>query len=444
MIDKDTTEAMEQAPLPEVDGLTDKSKTFEYYQKVFTDPELEGLDYLKVQELYNTGAIKGPKFKSLVGKLDKAATSMKEVMDIKTYAEDPNQLKSPYNAEDRRRIDVAYSTRPLQISNPTEYNKAVERVKSYGGIIPKQMRRQLEAMIINGEPLQQVYSAQMIRDMERSNPGVRVGQNLSSDVFHRADFINLLNYKGADLNNVIETANNYLKPMDSATKERLTKDAHNVLARENISKRIESSELGATSPMVEEAYKKVYEALYRGDDDTAHQLAIRNIESKFAKTAFGFKQKVVMEITPERVAQVYGAPNPEMYVRYDLEEFLKSRNLRVVEPDLINRFWFGNNPQVHEEEAFLVEDDRTGLDSSFRVKKLDPELQVPVDVIGPDKKPLRYSVSKPDDFKKVLEKRNARVLEEEKVNRQKLIEEQDRYRNAPVPGAGSVTGMGKW
>jgi len=180
MIDKDTTEAMEQAPFPEVDGVMDKSKNFEYYQKIFTDPELDGLDYLKVQELYNTGVIKGPKFKTLVKKLDKVAASMKEVVDIQKYAEDPNQLKSPYNAEDRRRIDVAYSTRPLQISNPAEYNKAVERVKSYGGIIPKQMRRQLEAMIINGEPLQQVYSSQMIRDMERANPGVRVGQNLSS------------------------------------------------------------------------------------------------------------------------------------------------------------------------------------------------------------------------------------------------------------------------
>lgn len=442
MIDQDTTEAMEQAPLPEVEGMSDRSKTFDYYQKIFTDPELEGLDYLKVQDMYNTGVIKGPKFKSLVGKLDKVATSMKEVMDIKAYAEDPNQLKSPYNSEDRRRIDVAYSIKPLQISNPQEYNKALERIKSYGGIIPKQMRRQVEAMIINGEPLQQVYAAQMIRDMERSNPGVRMGQNLSSDVFHRADYLNLLNYKGADLNAVVETANTYLKPLDPATKERYAKDAYNNISRENITKRIEGSSLGVSSPRVEEAYKKVYEALYRGDDETAHQLAIKNIESKFGETSFGLRQKDVMEITPERVAQVYGATDPKSYVRYDLEEFLKTKNLRPVEPDLINRFWFGNKPQVHEEEAFLVEDDQTGLDSSFRVKKLDPELHIPVDVMGPDKKPLRYSVSKPDAFKKVLENRNARVLEEERLNRQKLIEEQQKYKDAPAAGMGSVTGMG--
>lgn len=399
-----TNEVMDQTPLPIVEGMSDKSKNYDYYKKIFTDPELVGLDYIKVQDLYNKGEIKAQKFKSLVGKLDRYATSMKEVMDIVKYTDDPNTLKNPYNTDDRRKVDISYAMgEHLNVGNVLDDDKIINKVSKYGGIIPQQISRQFGALISNGTPEQQLHAAQLISKLDRVNPNIRT-KNFPSELLTRADYINLLNYEGANIKEIIKTVNEFTKPLDIVAKDSYRKEAREYINNQegNIKRDLRNSSVGVSTRRMIDTYKNIYESVYRGNHDYAKAITLKNIEGRFSPSAFGVDAKTVMETAPEEIAKIYDIPDgkQEEYVRQDFQKFMDPHGALVWDhagpiSSLLHGTTFDNKIRV-----YLEEDAQTDLDHSYAVKYIDRGMPVPFMV---NKQPLRYQVTKPpQEVKKVV------------------------------------------
>lgn len=386
-----------EAPIPEVNAFSDKAKTYEYYQKIFTDPDLKDMDYVTAQQLYNSGKIKFPKFKSLVGKLDRAIVAGRETDEIKKFVEDPNQLKNPINADDRRKVDIGYAQgERLSVGNILHDEKIMNKVATYNGIVPQQLSRQFGALILSGSPEQQLHAAQLIAKLDRVSPSARI-KNFGGEILNRADYINLLNYEGADIKEIINTVNEFTKPLDSNAKVAYQKEARDFLDNQtsNIKYDLRNSSVGVDTPRMIATYKKIYESVYRGNKDYATAITLKNIEGRFSASKFGVDANTVMETSPEEMAKIYKVPEgkQEEYVRNDLQKFVEPYGAVVWDHagpiySLLHGTTFDNKRKV-----YLEEDAKTDLDHSYAIKYIDRGMPVPLK--DDNDNPLRYKVSKP-------------------------------------------------
>ena len=398
-----TDEVMVDQQLPSADGMLNSSKTFDFYKKVFSDPELKGMDYVTAQQLYNDKKITGAKFKSLVGKLDRATASMIDVTNINNYVSDPNILKSPFRDEDVRRVNISYGFKGLNASDPNEFNHVLRRIETYGGIVPKQLQGQISTLVTNGEPIQQLMAAQLMDAMDRTNVNVR-NKAFDHSVWQRADRINLYNYKGAQANQVIDQVNESTKRLGEREFQFYSDQALETLAKDkvNVPQKLEASSLGASSRDAELDYVKEYQLVYRGDADLAHKLAMKAVEGRYGTTRFGTSQKTLMEVTPEKIANSLGIASGDetSYVKEDINKFLSPYGKKISDFKTGLRIpVFGEtNMPDDTNDAFLVEDKKTKIDGGFTVMGIDPDLKTLVKLVdSKTNKPLRYMVSNPYD-----------------------------------------------
>lgn len=387
----------QQSDVSMFDGV---ERTVDYYKKTFNDPDIEGLDYVRLEEMYASGVIDKRKRKSLLGKLDKVQKAMVEVKEVADYIDNPEILKSPFDSGDRRKADVAFMMNPLSITAQEDHKMIQTKVRNYGGIVPKQLRRQFEAVLVNGNAQQQIVASNLLKNLQTINPYVRIDRNLPEAMWQKADLIDLMVRGNPNPEAVVEKVNEYMKPIDVAAAERYRKDANDQMKKFKVSDRIAGTNLGVSSPALEAEYKRVYQSVYRGDDAVANHLATKAIENNFSVSKFGGDSKGVMEITPEALAGSMGAPNPEEYVRKDLENSLNQFGLTLAKPGIFGRFFGGEDAQRNQ--AFLEADNKTKLGQGFKVKYIDRDLGIPVDLVDSNGKPVRYMVPNYNEEQKQL------------------------------------------
>lgn len=375
------------------------TKNYDYYKKIFNDEDIDGADYTSLETDLDSGIISQSDYNRKTKKLDRAADAMVEVADIMDYMNDTSKLKSPLDASDRAKAEIAYRMDKIDLSDTARHYDIVKRVVQYGGIVPKYLRRQLEGVMINGSIDQQISASKLLHNMQEANPYSRSDRNLSDALWQKADTINMLASSGSgDMEQMKTKMSELLDPIDKATSTKYREIANKELRTKNVSEHV-SDLLGGDikDPKVEAEYADVYKKVYRGDADAANQIAEKVIKSKFKKSAFS---PTAMSISPESIAESYGITDPEKFVREDIDKSLAPFGLKLdlkASDGIFNSF-FGDGKQ----SAFLVEDRHTAKGAGFLIKKINKETGMAEFLLDEDGDPLRYEVPKPNEAPKVV------------------------------------------